>query len=147
MREYTYQELSVGQTFDFGTITLTEEQIIAFAKVFDPIPFHIDVEYAKKSHFGGIIASGSQLFHEFYKREWVPRFQYTVYAGMGVENWALKKPLYANVEVRCKVSIATKVDKPERGFGIIKWQFVFEGTADKSLYQTMDLTVTHKLEC
>ncbi len=145
MREYSYQELEVGQTFDFGTIILSEDQIIKFAAQFDPIPFHVDKKYAEESHFGGIIASGSQLFYEFYGREWIPRFKYSVFAGLGVENWAMKKPLYPNEEIACTVTILSKTDKPEKGFGIIKWHFLFERAKDKVLYQSMELLVTHKL--
>lgn len=145
MREYLYSELEEGQVFDFGTIQLTEEQIIKFAQQFDPIPFHTDRDYAEKSHFKGIIASGSQLFYEFYGREWIPRFKYTVFAGMGVENWSMKKPLYPMQKISCKATILTKVDKPEKGFGVIKWHFDFIGTDNNEIYQTMDLVVTHKL--
>src|SRR5690606_32074794 len=41
-----------------GSHTFTEDEIIAFAKLYDPQYFHIDPEAAKHSHFGGIIASG-----------------------------------------------------------------------------------------
>lgn len=41
-----------------GMRTVTEEEIIAFGKQFDPQPFHIDPEAAKASMFGGLVASG-----------------------------------------------------------------------------------------
>jgi len=44
--------------YEFGTITVSEAQIIDFAKQFDPQYFHIDPEKAKASRFGGIVASG-----------------------------------------------------------------------------------------
>ena len=37
---------------------MTKEEIIAFATQFDPQPFHIDEDAAKKSIYGGLIASG-----------------------------------------------------------------------------------------
>ena len=45
-----------------GTWELTAEDIIAFARTWDPQPFHIDVEAAKRSPFGGLVASSAHLF-------------------------------------------------------------------------------------
>src|SRR5437870_3196748 len=41
-----------------GRRTVTREEIIAFAREFDPQPFHLDEDAAKRSPFGGLIASG-----------------------------------------------------------------------------------------
>ncbi|HEV8060840.1 MAG TPA: MaoC family dehydratase [Gemmataceae bacterium] len=52
------EDLQVGQRFTSATHTLDEEQIKAFAKQFDPQPFHLDPEAAKSSLFEGLVASG-----------------------------------------------------------------------------------------
>jgi acyl dehydratase len=51
-------DLQVGQRFISGTHLIDEEQIQAFARQFDPQPFHLDVEAAKEALFGGLVASG-----------------------------------------------------------------------------------------
>src|SRR5580704_3296523 len=51
-------DMQVGQRFTSGTHSLDEAQIIAFAKQFDPQPFHTDAEAAKDSFFEGLVASG-----------------------------------------------------------------------------------------
>jgi acyl dehydratase len=51
-------DLQVGQRFVSGTHRLDEVQIKAFAKQFDPQPFHLDAEAAKKAFFGELVASG-----------------------------------------------------------------------------------------
>lgn len=51
-------DLVVGQTFSSDEYTLNAEQIIAFAREFDPQPFHTDPEVAKASFFRGHAASG-----------------------------------------------------------------------------------------
>lgn len=53
-----FEDFRVGDTFDLGSQTITEEDIVTFAKRFDPQPFHIDPERAKGSIFGGLVASG-----------------------------------------------------------------------------------------
>ncbi len=47
-----------GETITLGRCTVTREQIIAFARDFDPQPFHIDEAAARESIYGGLIASG-----------------------------------------------------------------------------------------
>jgi acyl dehydratase len=54
----SFDELSVGQEFDFGTVTMTEAEILDFARRYDPQPFHLDRDAAAASIFGGLIASG-----------------------------------------------------------------------------------------
>src|ERR1700722_6875928 len=53
-----FEDVAIGTKRDLGTYTFTEEEIIAFARKYDPQPFHIDPEAAKHSMFGGLIASG-----------------------------------------------------------------------------------------
>ncbi len=56
--KYYWEDFNVGERMVLGTKTFTEEEIIRFAKEFDPQPFHVDKEKAEQSFFGGIIASG-----------------------------------------------------------------------------------------
>jgi acyl dehydratase len=51
-------DLQVGQRFVSGTHALDEAQIVAFAREFDPQPFHLDDEAAKGTLFAGLAASG-----------------------------------------------------------------------------------------
>ena len=51
-------DLHVGQRFTSNTHLIDEEQIKAFAKQFDPQPFHLDAEAAKGTLFEGLVASG-----------------------------------------------------------------------------------------
>ena len=52
------EDVVVGSEFTSEEVTVTAEDIIAFATQFDPQPFHLDPEAAKNSFFGGLAASG-----------------------------------------------------------------------------------------
>ncbi len=52
------EDFAIGQTYETGRLTVTEADIIRFATEFDPQPFHLDPEAAKKTFFGGLAASG-----------------------------------------------------------------------------------------
>jgi acyl dehydratase len=53
-----FEDFQPGQVFELGSHTVSEEEIVAFARQWDPQPFHVDPEAAKESVFGGLIASG-----------------------------------------------------------------------------------------
>ena len=53
-----FEDIEIGVKRDLGIYTFTEEEIVAFARKYDPQAFHIDPEAAKHSIFGGLIASG-----------------------------------------------------------------------------------------
>lgn len=53
-----FENLTVGETFDLGSETVTEDEMVSFAERYDPQPIHTDSDAAAKSMFGGIVASG-----------------------------------------------------------------------------------------
>jgi acyl dehydratase len=54
----TFDDLHIGQRFQFTPRQVSERDIISFAREFDPQSFHVDPVMAKDSPFGGLIASG-----------------------------------------------------------------------------------------
>ena len=58
MPEIAFEDLTPGRVFDLGTVTVDRDEMIAFARRFDPQPFHLDDEAGKKSVFGDLAASG-----------------------------------------------------------------------------------------
>ena len=56
-----FEDFRAGQIFRLGRLTLTAEEVIAFASEFDPQPQHTDPEAAKHSMLGGLAASGWHL--------------------------------------------------------------------------------------
>jgi TldD protein len=53
-----FEDYTAGQVYDLGTITVSEPEIVEFARRYDPQYFHVDPAKAAMSEFGGIIASG-----------------------------------------------------------------------------------------
>lgn len=52
------EDLQVGQRFTTGEYAMEADEITAFARRYDPQPFHTDQEAARDSFFGGLVASG-----------------------------------------------------------------------------------------
>lgn len=53
-----FEDFEVGRTYQLGSHTMTREEIVDFARQFDPQPFHVDERLAQESSFGGLVASG-----------------------------------------------------------------------------------------
>jgi acyl dehydratase len=53
-----FEDYVSGTTFEYGEISLSADEIIEFARRFDPQPIHIDPEAAARGPFAGLIASG-----------------------------------------------------------------------------------------
>ena len=53
-----YEDLEIGRIYGSDTILVSEEEVIAFGRAYDPQPFHTDAVAAKESVFGQLVASG-----------------------------------------------------------------------------------------
>ena len=58
MSELAYEDFTPGRVFDLGTVTVDREEMVEFARRYDPQPFHLDEEAARRSVLGGLCASG-----------------------------------------------------------------------------------------
>ena len=90
-----FEDFIVGQKFRFGSWQMLRAQMIEFATVYDPEPFHIDDEEAKKRGWGQITASGLQL-NAIWRRLSKDAFPVAeTVVSPGWENIRWKKPVYA----------------------------------------------------
>ena len=57
-----FEDVEVGSARTSGEFELTENDVVDFASVWDPQPFHVDPEAARASRFGGLTASACHIF-------------------------------------------------------------------------------------
>jgi acyl dehydratase len=53
-----FEDLEIGRETEFGRYEVTREEVLDFARKYDPQPFHLSDEAAAKTHFGRLAASG-----------------------------------------------------------------------------------------
>ena len=53
-----YEDIEIGEVQEFGEYTVTKDEIVEFARQYDPQPFHTDETAAEESAFGELVASG-----------------------------------------------------------------------------------------
>lgn len=58
MKTIHLDDLTPGMVIDLGSVTVEREEILAFARRYDPQPIHVDEEVARASIYGGLISSG-----------------------------------------------------------------------------------------
>jgi len=114
-----FEDYVVGSVYEFGSITVTEEELIDFARKYDPQPFHVDPEAAKNSHFGGLISSG-WLTASLMMRLLVDNYVSSVASlgSPGVKELKWIKPVRPGDELSIRVTIdeaRRSRSKPDRG--------------------------------
>jgi acyl dehydratase len=104
---------------EFGSIAVEEDEVIAFAKRFDPQIFHTDPESAKRTIFGGLIASGwhtAGLMMRLFADHFLSK---TASLGSpGVDELRWNKPVRPGDELSVRVTVLKKRrsrTKPDRG--------------------------------
>ncbi len=126
-----FEDLEPGHSFDLGSYTVSKEDILEFAKKYDPQPFHLDEEAAKTSLYGGLIASGWQSA-AIYMRIFVQTMMAKA-AGMGspgIDELRWKRPVRPGDTLTGKFTILEK--KPFRGnIGLIRADNVLTNQEDK----------------
>jgi acyl dehydratase len=117
-----FEDLKVGDTFHSATHLVDREQIQAFAREFDPQPFHLDPEAAKASLFGGLAASGwhtAALTMRLLVTSGPPLAGGIVGASMDIE-WKLPTRPGDVLQVDCEVvSLAESRSRPDRGLVVM----------------------------
>jgi acyl dehydratase len=120
------EEYSVGMEREFGSKTVSKEEIIRFASEFDPQPFHLDDEAAKDSMFGELVASGwhtCSMLMRMLCDEFLLDDVGSLGSG-GVDNIRWKMPVRPNDTLRvrsCVTEVRPSESKPDRG--IVKSQY------------------------
>jgi acyl dehydratase len=120
-----YEDFHPGQTFEFGPTTVGEAEIVAFAREFDPQPFHVDAEAAASGPFGGLIASGWHTASLFMRMYVDAVLNDTASMGSpGVEELRWLVPVRPGDELRGRVTVLETTPSASRADrGTIRAQF------------------------
>lgn len=108
-----------GSVHDFCCIQVEEDEIISFAKRFDPQPFHTDPDAARKSVYGGLIASGwhtASMMMRLFVDHYLAREASLGSPGVDELRWL--KPVRPGDSLMLRVTVADVTrsrSKPDRG--------------------------------
>jgi acyl dehydratase len=114
-----FEDYVEGDEHRFGPIAVDADELMAFAGRFDPQTMHIDVEGAKHTPFGGLIASGwhtASLMMRLYVDHYLSHVASLASPGLDDLRWLKPVRPGDSLSVRVKVlkAVASK-SKPDRG--------------------------------
>ena len=125
-----FEDIPLGEKITIGSYTFTEETIVAFAKKYDPQPFHLDPEAAARSPYGGLIASGWHTAVVWmklmiaYRRARVAageELTQSNYVSPGVRDLCWLKPVRPGMTLTYTNESFAKLDWPSlRAFGLLE---------------------------
>jgi acyl dehydratase len=125
-----FEDLRVGTRTEVGSHTFTADEIKAFAREFDPQPFHLDEEAAARSHFGALCASGWHtaavcLRHIVLERHLRRRGEPVATTGPspGLRDLKWPRPVYAGDTIAFAqevVELRTLASRPSAGLRIAR---------------------------
>ena len=99
---FYFEDFEVGQKHPSHCYTVSKEEIIQFAKRWDPQPFHVDEAAAKASLFGGLTACSAHVFSIFchMSQNWESGRVQQALASFGFDEMRMHKPVYAGDTLR-----------------------------------------------
>ena len=134
-----WEDFKVGDTTELGSHTFTEDEIIVFARQFDPQPFHIDPVAARRSIYGGLIASGWHTCAVAMRLMCENYINRTVSMGSpGVDNIRWLKPVRAGDTItyrRTVLEARQSNSRPGAGLMQSRWEAVNQ---DGEVVMTME---------
>ena len=143
MTDRYFEDFSVGDRFESRGVTLTESMIVDFALRHDPQPFHIDVEAAKSSIYGGLIASGFQTLALGFRMVLETGiFRAASLGSPGFDELRWLRPVRPGDTLHTELEVLEKkpsTSKPDRGIARIKYWIKNQNGEDVITFTAMQL--------
>lgn len=132
-----FEEFKIGQKFILEPVTLTLEDIYEFASKYDSLAIHLDPDFAEKTRFKGIIASGFHTLCAVWG-QWV-RLNKTgneVIAGMGIDylNWT--EPVHPNDCLTGEIEVVDLIPSSKGDKGTLVTKLTVYNQNDKMVLNT-----------
>ena len=115
-----FEDLTVGAETEFGSYEVTRDEVLEFARKYDPQPFHLSDEAAAKTHFGRLAASGwhTAAMTMAVIARYVVEDEQAALGSPGIDELRWKKPVYPGDTLHVRGRIVDKTpsrSRPEMG--------------------------------
>ena len=114
-----FEDFTPGAVIELGSRTITKEEIVAFATEFDPQVFHVDEEAAKRTIYGGLLASGWHTGSLLMRLLYEGLLKGTVSLGSpGIDELRWLRPVRPGDTLSARMTVTESIpsrSKPDRG--------------------------------
>lgn len=118
-----FEDVAVGDTVDYGSVEVSREEVLEFARRYDPQPFHLSDDAAAMTPFGKIAASGWHTA-AMVMRLMVDKLISEGFAALGspgVEDIKWHKPVFPGDTISARSEVVGKIESRSKPFmGIVK---------------------------
>jgi len=135
MPRYAFEDFTPGSVRTLGPVTISKDELVAFAREYDPQPFHVDEIAARDSFVGTLIASGwhtCSLNMRLLADEVI--LDSTSMGSPGIEELKWAKPVRPGDTLRSRMTVLdNRVSKSRPSIGLVRFQFDMLNQADETV--------------
>ncbi|MBP1971278.1 acyl dehydratase [Virgibacillus natechei] len=129
-----FDEFSVGDIFFTNEVVMTKEEIIGFARKYDPQHLHMDEEAAEKTPYGSLIASGfhtlAVVWAEFIKMDILGADSV---GGLGAEKIRWRAPVRPGDQLTGEFSIVNTKELSDKSRGVLSIEIVIRNQRNQEV--------------
>lgn len=128
LQQRWFEDYTQGEIFEFGDHLVTEDEIVEFARRYDPQPFHVDAVAAAQSNFGGLVASGwmtAAVAMRMMCDHWIT--PQSALGSPGVDQLRWLRPVRPGDRLRMRVTVLEmrrSRSKPDRGSIVLRQETI-----------------------
>ena len=132
-----FEEFYVGQAFPLEPVVVTKEDILAFARPFDPQRIHVDESFAAKGPYGGLIASGYHTLSVVWS-QWIKAdvLGDQSLGGLGLDRVVWSAPVRPGDQLSTTVAVARVRKSSNLVRGIVSFHFDVQNQDDVTVMVT-----------
>lgn len=123
MAKRYFEDIIDGERLDCRPVTMTRDDIIAFARAFDPQPFHTDEDLARASVFGGLVASSLHVLSACTRVVVEAQGDVAILSGVGMDEVRMFNPVRPGDRLHVDAwwtDLRRSRSRPDQGLAAIK---------------------------
>lgn len=140
-----FEDLAVGEVRRSASRTVTEEEIVTFARAHDPQWFHTDPEAARASTFGGVVASGIHVLALWRQLDHTINSDIDFVCGVGFDTLRLKRAVRPGDTIHVTSEILSlepsRSGKP-RGTAVTRYAVLLDDGTECLTFESINLVYT-----
>jgi len=143
-----FEDYRPGAVYEYGYLTVTEVEILEFARRFDAQPIHVDPEFAAAGPFGGLIASGwhtASMMMRLFADHYLSRV--ASLASPGIDELRWPAPVRPGDQLRLRtttVEARLSRSKPDRG--LVRTQGELLNSSDRTVLSLVAMNLLGRRE-
>ena len=142
-----FEDLAVGECRQSAPRTITEQEILDFARQWDPQWFHTDPERARQSVFGEVVASGIHVLALWRQMDHEINSDIDHVCGVGWDELRLKRAIRAGDTIHVTseiVALRPSESRTDRGTALTRYAVVIEDGAEAVSFTSINLVYTRE---